>query len=73
MPTTLNKTSIPHPGKAAVLKKLTKATLAVTAATILPILKKKGAAELSHADVRKKLAVLKTPLSREIIAERNKS
>jgi len=73
MPTTLNKTSIPHPGKAAVLKKLTKATRTVTASTILPVLKKKGATELSIVEVRKRLSVQKTPLSREIIAARDKS
>ena len=73
MPTTLNKTTIPHPGKAAVLKKLTKATRTVVASTILPALKKKGATELSLVEIRKRLASLKTPLSREIITERNKN
>lgn len=75
MPTTIKKydiiTSI-HPNKAEVLKKIDKSTQTVINATILPLLKKKGAVELSVDELRKRLTSIKTPLSQEIIAERKK-
>jgi hypothetical protein len=75
MPTTIKKydkiTSI-HPNRAEVLKKIDKSTQTVINATILPLLKKKGAVELSVDELRKRLTTIKTPLSQEIIAERKK-
>ncbi len=75
MPTTIKKhdkiTSI-HPNRAEVLKKLNKSTQTVINATILPLLKKKGAVELSIAELRKRLSTIKTPLSKDIIEERRK-
>ncbi|MCK9420355.1 MAG: hypothetical protein M0R70_13340 [Nitrospirae bacterium] len=66
------KTADAHPARAAILKKLAKSTRAVTASTMLPFLKKKGATELTLLELRKRLSALKTPLSREIIAERGR-
>ncbi len=75
MTTTIKKhdkiTSI-HPNRAEVLKKLNKSTQTVINATILPLLKKKGAVELSIAELRKRLSTIKTPLSKDIIEERRK-
>ena len=75
MPTTIKKhdiiTSV-HPNRAEVLKKIDKSTQTVINATILPLLKKKGAVELSVEELRKRLTTIKTPLSQEIIAERKK-
>ncbi len=75
MPTAIKKhekNTPPHSGKTTVLKKLAKATRTVIGSTILPLLKKEGAEELTPADLRKRLSAIKTSLSHEIIAERRK-
>jgi hypothetical protein len=73
MPTTIkkleNKISI-HPNKREILKKINKSTQIITNSTILPLLKKKGAVELSLDELRKRLSTFKIPLSKEIIEER---
>ncbi len=68
----LDKIPSPHPERAEVLKKLNKSTQAIINSTILPLLKKKGAAELSIDELRKQLSTIKTPLSKDIIEERKK-
>ncbi|MBI3755498.1 MAG: hypothetical protein HY265_04995 [Deltaproteobacteria bacterium] len=73
MPATIKKIEKPvysHPDKTEILKKLNRSTLIITNSTILPILKKRGAVELTLTELRKRLSRLKTPLSQEIIAER---
>lgn len=73
MPTTakkISKTTETHPNKAEILKKLNKSTRTIKKSTILPLLKEKGAEKLTLAELRKRLSILKTPLSQEIIAER---
>lgn len=73
MPTTvkkITKTTETYPSKAEVLKKLNKSTRTIEKTTILPLLQEKGAEKLTLAELRKRLSVLKTPLSQEIIAER---
>ncbi len=75
MPTTIKKQgekTHAHPGKTEILKKLDKSTRVITHSTILSILSKKGAAELTLDELRTRLSVLKTPLSQEIIAERKR-
>jgi len=75
MPTAIKKqekTTHTHPSKTEVLKKLNKSTRLLSQSTILSNLKKKGAAELTLAELRKRLSILKTPLSQEIIAERRR-
>jgi len=74
MPTAIKKheKKHAHPGRTAILKKLDKSTRVIAHSTILSILSKKGAAELTLAELRTRLSVLKTPLSQEIIAERKK-
>jgi hypothetical protein len=76
MPTTIKKqgkTAPMHPDKSEILKKLDKSTHRVAGSTILPLLKKQGAEEVSLAEVRKRLSALKTPLSSEIISARRKN
>jgi len=76
MTTTIKRrqaTAHPGPSRAAILQRLAKSTRAITASTILPVLEKKGAVELSITDLRKRLSNLKTPLSHEIIAERKRT
>lgn len=76
MPTTVKKqgkTAHMHPDKSEILKKLNKSTHRIAGSTILPLLKKQGAEDVSLAEVRKRLSALKTPLSDEIIAERKKT
>lgn len=62
-----DKTTSTHPERAEVLKKLNKSTEAIINSTILPLLKKKGAVELSIDELRKHLSTIKTPLSKDII------
>lgn len=73
MPTTSKMheiTSIEHPAKSDILKKLAATTRSATAASLLSLLKKKGASEVSHAELRKRLSSLKPTLSQEITAAR---
>ena len=75
MTTSVKKLPItPHPyaGKAEILQKLDKCSQRAADPSILRTLKKYGAVELPLDEVRKRLSSLKTPLSREIIAERKK-
>ncbi|MEK6682148.1 MAG: hypothetical protein AABY79_09325 [Nitrospirota bacterium] len=67
-----DKITSTHPERAEVLKKLNKSTQAIINSTILPLLKKKGAVELSIDELRKRLSTIKTPLSKDIIEERKK-
>lgn len=64
------KTTGTQSTKSAILKKLNRSTREVSNSTILPLLKKKGALELTLTELRKRLSTMKTPLSQEIIAER---
>lgn len=66
------KTPPPYTDKTAILQKLDKCSQRVADSSILRTLKKYGAVELPLDEVRKRLSGLKTPLSREIIAERRK-
>lgn len=73
MPASMKKLTKPtcvHPNRAEILKKLISSTQIITDSTILSLLKKRGAMELTLAELRKRLSTLKTPLSQEIIAER---
>jgi hypothetical protein len=76
MPTTVKKqgkTTRMRPDKSEILKKLNKSTHRVAGSTILPLLKKQGAEEMSLIEVRKRLSALKIPLSSEIISARIKN
>ncbi len=64
------KTRIKHPTKSDILKKLAATTRSAAAASLLPLLKKKGASEVSHAELRQRLSSLKPTLSQEITADR---
>lgn len=67
-----DKITSTHPERAEVLRKLNKSTEAIINSTILTLLKKKGAVELSIDELRKRLSTIKTPLSKDIIEERKK-
>lgn len=73
MPTTIKKLESKistHPNKKEILKRINKTTQIITNSTILPLLEKKGAVELSLDELRKRLSTFKIPLSKEIIEER---
>ena len=57
--------------KSQVLKKITRSTQNAMNSTLISLLCEKGAKDLSLAETRKRLSALKTPLSHEIIQERN--
>ncbi len=67
-----DKITLIQVSKSEVLKKINKSTQEIINSTILPLLKKKGAVELSITELRKRLSTIKTPLSKEIIEERKK-
>jgi len=67
----IQKSSLHHLGKSQILGKIARSTKRVVNSTILPLLPEKGAEDLSAAEVRKRLSKLSTPLSGEIIQERN--
>lgn len=70
MTKTIKKTTGAQTSKSTILKKLSISTRKVSNSTILPLLKKKGALDLTLTELKKRLSTMKTPLSQEIILER---
>ncbi len=64
------KSSIAHPTKPDILKKLAATTRSATADSLLSLLKRKGASDMTHDKLRQRLSFLKPTLSQEIISDR---
>jgi len=61
-----------HLSKSQALRKISRSTKRAVNSTILPLLSERGAEDISLTELRKCLSDLSTPLSMEIIQERNR-